>query len=292
MGCVLWVQYCGPHAPRHASENGGQNSDTNPSAMFAKVPNNPELQPYLDRWLIEWEEFWGPPHDRCAEYECTDNGGERQSQTSPSNMPIEMDGAKYDTGRDLNNTSKAKWTIPDVIIDPVLRGDSQQPPDFPPHASPALSSTSTMKSRELPSLPSLKSSGLLDVAAEEVGGRSGSTTPARSVGSWSAAGSTSPRPPYSPNLPTYVGPGSTGSSPARSPLMPQGNMALTQPSSLPQTQYQLSPQGMPSMTPSHGHTTLHRPGTLPVPPINIGSTHSHRTDTPNHAPAFSEQVRR
>lgn len=289
VGCVLWVQYCGPHAPRIAAENGSQGSDADPTAMFAKAPNLPELQPYLEQWLKEWEEFWGPPHHQPSVSKGRGNDEEGQGRATPSPHSSTETDVKDVSKRIMHTTANGQWDIPDVVIDPVLRGDSDIPIDVHPLPSPALSSSSTLKGRDMLSLPSLKSSGLLDVAADETGARSGSATPVRST--WSVTGSSSPRPPYSPGQSASLA--VTGSSPTRSPHMPQGNFSPAQPLPQPQAQYQLAPQSVPSMTPSHA--LLQHSGTNPISLINSGVGHynsGQHTDNAIHTSSFSEQIRR
>ena len=74
VGCVLWLQYCGPHATyQNKAQKGVEVNSIRNSASFSEVNGSNgihdnmepsaainELLPQLDLWIKEWEEFWGP----------------------------------------------------------------------------------------------------------------------------------------------------------------------------------------------------------------------------------------
>ncbi|KAH8111022.1 hypothetical protein DFH11DRAFT_1616599 [Phellopilus nigrolimitatus] len=236
MGSVLWLQWCGPHASfvstgHEETENDFSERSHVPASAErtpARMPNIPELLPQLDMWIKEWEEFWGPTHlHGNADGSGTSPEEHRNSTHSQQSPATSMIGTGLPNPEvQVPTHSATTWNVPNVVIDPVLRTQEERAPGSAPQASPALSSTSTLRGRDQPSLPSLKSSGLLDVFADEPLNRlSGASTPVKQAPSWSLAPPVSPRQPLlSPGLPVPV-PGSSGSvllSPQPNPLFGPG----------------------------------------------------------------------
>ncbi|KAL5492462.1 hypothetical protein ACEPAI_3909 [Sanghuangporus weigelae] len=240
MGSVLWVQYCGPHAAVYnGSLNGLKNNVTEPSmssqtreGAFENAATM-DVLPQLDLWVKEWEEFWGPAtmhgnvqalepgwEERCSAYQ--------QLRSTAASVPsIETTYA----GDGPSSTAMSR-NVPDVVIDSVLRPGDEGESTPPQLASPSLSTTSTLRLR----LPSLKSSGLLDVLPDDsLGSRSsGASTPVKVPQPWQL-NSNSPRPPLlSPGLPISVGSGSIGSA----PLSPQPHSPSFQDLHTPQVRLQ------------------------------------------------------
>ncbi|EJD07627.1 uncharacterized protein FOMMEDRAFT_164553 [Fomitiporia mediterranea MF3/22] len=224
MGSVLWVQYCGPHAatfnnsgadPMDSSVNIGPQAREDRAAAGASVS---DLLPKLDLWVKEWEEFWGPAskHGNGDAHEA--GFGERRPVFQHSHPTTASDSGSNISAVEARPTSGSisTWSVPDVVIDPVLCSNEEQSSASAPQASPALSSTSTLRGRDHPPLPSLKSSGLLDVLPDEpLGSRSsGSSTPVKPPTHWPLSASGSPRPPLlSPGLHPSGGSGTSGSTP-------------------------------------------------------------------------------
>lgn len=198
MGSVLWLQYCGPHA-RSSTEGNGISSQSSgpkqPSNTLAPTPNS-----LVQGWLQQWEELWGPS--------CKDHGSEGHRYQAPaqsSSSTVHMDTRPSDD--QAHAGTAAGWTVPDVVIDPVLHAGGELSESVPPPvASPALSTTSTLRGRDQPSLPSLKASGLLEVSIDDASGRhSGASTPTKPAPPWPLSTSASPRAPllspgHSPGL--------------------------------------------------------------------------------------------
>ncbi|KAI5121614.1 hypothetical protein M0805_001146 [Coniferiporia weirii] len=216
MGSVLWLQYCGPHASNNAKS--GMDDPANSSLgaadadrLSARLPNVPELLPQLNVWIKEWEEFWGPTHEQHIANNPDDSSDEQRYNTCYS-RPTSVGASVSAAEGQVPSTSAPTWTVPDVVIDPVLRADDEPTSGSAPQASPALSSTSTLRGRDQPSLPSLKSSGLLDVFADDPLGRaSGASTPVKQPPPWPLSSSSSPRPPLlSPGLPSPTATGLSG----------------------------------------------------------------------------------
>lgn len=195
MGSVLWLQYCGPHA-RSTTPGNNVSSHAQPLDPQVPVPNS-----LVQEWIQQWEELWGPSHNDPRRQ------GRRYQATahSPSSSSVQVDSRSSDTQAHAGTASS--WTVPDVVIDPVLQVGDEPTESVPqPLASPALSTTSTLRGRDQPSLPSLKASGLLDVSMDEIAGRlSGASTPSKPLPPWPLSTCASPRAPllspgHSPGL--------------------------------------------------------------------------------------------
>ncbi|THH09918.1 hypothetical protein EW145_g1673 [Phellinidium pouzarii] len=289
MGSVLWLQYCGPHATSKVKSGGNEPVDNsleeaNTGKFPVKPPNVPELVPQLNLWIKEWEEFWGPTHMHGGISSSDDGSREQEDSTCYSHTSMANNPAVQDP-----SSSVSTWSVPDVVIDPVLRTDDEPAAGFAPQASPALSSTSTLRGRDHPSLPSLKSSGLLDVFTDDPLGRSsGASTPVKQ--SWSLSTSSSPRPPLlSPGLFIPAASGQSGSA----PLSPQPHALHTGPS-LPQQ----APQIRMQAPDNHQHngalpnseliTPTFQEGE-PYPARTYGSVQSH-VARHNQVPSYFEQA--
>ncbi|KAL5536850.1 hypothetical protein ACEPAF_673 [Sanghuangporus sanghuang] len=244
MGSVLWVQYCGPHAAVYnGSFDGLKNNVTEPSmssqtreGAFGNAATI-DVLPQLDLWIKEWEEFWGPATMHGNSHALEPGWEERRSayqqlrSTADSVPSIETTYA----GDGPSSTALSR-NVPDVVIDSVLRPDDEGESTPAQLASPSLSTTSTLRVRNKPSLPSLKSSGLLDVLPDDsLGSRSsGASTPVKVPQPWQL-NSSSPRPPLlSPGLPISVGSGSIESA----PLSPQPHSPSFQDLHTPQVRLQ------------------------------------------------------
>ncbi|KLO19067.1 hypothetical protein SCHPADRAFT_993079 [Schizopora paradoxa] len=166
MGSVLWLQHCGPHARPNGANGSPEGGTIHAHRTLSKPPNVPELQSNIEGWLKEWEEIWGPLPEGHMQ---TIPAQEKQDEQQSVSMGL----------------SDRQWAVPEVVIDPLLRNESEseQRNSAAKGGSQALSLTS---------LPSLKASGLLDVVPppEDTGSSAGRTSP------WSAtASSVSPRMP-------------------------------------------------------------------------------------------------
>lgn len=229
VGSVLWLQYCGPHA--HTSFSGNGISSRSPGANQSPSAQTFESGSLVQEWLQQWEELWGPHHNKPR------SEAHRYHVTvrSPMSPSTHMDVRTSDFQAHAGTT--AGWTVPDVVIDPVLHvNDEVSEPTSQPLASPALSTTSTLRGRDQPSLPSLKSSGLLDVSVDEAGRLSRASTPSKPAPPWPLSTNASPRAPLL----------SPGLSPGLSVPSPSGALAGTP---------------LPSLT-SPGPSQLHMPAEI------------------------------
>lgn len=167
MGSVLWLQYCGPHARPNGVNGSPEGGTVHAHRTLSKPPNVPELQSNIEGWLKEWEEIWGPLQESHMQ---TTPAQEKQEEQQPVSMGL----------------SDRQWTVPEVVIDPLLRNESAETEQR------VLATKGGSQALSLTSLPSLKASGLLDVVPppEEAGPSAGRSSP------WSATTtSVSPRMP-------------------------------------------------------------------------------------------------
>lgn len=272
MGIVLWLQYCGPHAPQRRTDDGPAEmnqsittTDTNENPamhMLSKAPNIPELQPHLEQWLKEWEEFWGPPTHGHGHNNVSGMKSSRSPTLGPASITHHVNSQSPET------MPGSQFNVPDLVIDPALTGspDLSLRPTLP--ASPAVSSSS--RGYESRSLPSLKSSGLLDVGADDQMGRSsGTSTPSKP--SWCLSVAVSPRPPLlSPGLTIPAVSNSSGGSLA-SPHSP-GAPRQCQLSPYPIQQVQVGNQASSKFRPTE-------PDIYPTYPDAISPVHRSNTSS-------------
>ena len=125
VGCVLWLQYCGPHATyQNKAQKGVEVNSIRNSASFSEVNGSNgnhdnmepsaainELLPQLDLWIKEWEEFWGPAtmhNDNAGGGGGGSGGGGDGSQSQPllvGNGKLESSGP---SSAGSNNNNKIK----------------------------------------------------------------------------------------------------------------------------------------------------------------------------------------
>ena len=215
------MHYCGPHANNYNGLDVSRiDSAIDPSVAAGPsdedTPANTAVQgllPQLDIWIREWEEIWGPAtiHNTSAEFEEKRRESRRIGSTAAYVPRLNITTAE---ARQLVD-ERSTWSVPNVVIDPILRLDEEREVTSNSHLSVDPPGASILRGRDQPSLPSLKSSGLLDVFPDESAGSrsSGTSTPVKPPGSWPLGSSTSPRPSLlSPSLPSAGGSTTGGNS--------------------------------------------------------------------------------